>query len=160
MMAPDGEFPHDDDQSHSYTLPIFSHLLWLPWPTLRTNEFPQAIHRDFLDPSQDSDPPRLIPLGHLLLISTPRHTDHSDLEIRLSPSKSQYLANRRAHAFGCTRSRIIRRKSADSLGLIPRSRFVSNLSNFHSITCLVFEATTPVVVPKSGPDQEPLILHA
>ena len=69
-----------------------------------------------------------------LLISTPRHTDHSDRVIVLSWSRSQYWSKVLAQAFGFTNFLIILFKGLTSLRRSLLSFLVSSSENFHSMT--------------------------
>lgn len=70
-----------------------------------------------------------------LLVSTPRHMDHSLRLIRRFWSKSQYLTKLLAQALGFINFLTILFSSWTSLNPSTLSWFLSNCVNFHSTTC-------------------------
>ena len=70
---------------------------------------------------------------YLLLISTPRHTDHSLRAILRSLSESQYLWNFLAHVFGLTIFLSMRRSERISARVSTLLLSASSCENFHSM---------------------------
>ena len=110
-----------------------SALVWRAGSTYSSKQFTSCGHQDLQQKERLILEQKLCSM-YLLLISTPRQTDHSFRAIRPSRSRSQYSSKLRAQALGWTSFLTRRRNDWISFRRNLLSLLVSSSENFHSMT--------------------------